>query len=130
MLAYVAAPEENTDEFFNAAVSSFYGSHVLELYNPDARPASPVADAPGATVPTWSSSGRSVLFIAHDALWLLPTTTAQPIEVSSPLFASPTPPSFYGEIDWAQQFGWSRGSPPTQCYVVCNTVNPTTASTS
>ncbi len=130
MLAYVAAPEENTDEFFYAAVSSWYGSHVLELYNPSTRSASRVEGAPGATVPTWSSSGQSVLYIAHDGLWLLPTPTGLPVEVSSPLFASPSPPSFYGEIDWGQQFGWSGGSPLTQCYVDCNTVSPTTASTS
>ena len=58
------------------------------------------------------------------------TPTGLPVEVSSPLFASPTPLSFYGEIDWAQQFGWSAGSPVTQCYVVCNTVSAMTASRS
>lgn len=129
-LAYVAAPEEDTDEFFDATVASWYGSHVLELYNPMTRSASPVASAPGATVPTWSGQGQSVLYIAHDGLWLLPTPTARPVEVSSPLFASPTPASFYGEIDWAQQFGWSAGAPVTQCYVVCNTVSAMTAPTS
>ncbi len=129
-LAYVAAPEENTVEFFNATVASWYGSHVLELYNPDTRFASAVGSAPGATVPIWSGWGHSVLFVAHDGLWLLPNPTARPVEVSSPLYASPTPPSFYGEIDWAQQFGWSSGSPVTRCYVVCNTVSPTSASTS
>ena len=51
----------------------------------------------------------------------------EPIEVASPLFAQTTSPlsgpgipSYYGEIDWSQQFGWSKEAPQTQCYVVCN----------
>lgn len=127
MLAYVTAPSLNTDEFLAPAVSSWYGSHLLELYNPDTRSASPVVGAPGATVPTWSASGKSLVYVAKNGLWLLPNPTAHPTEVASPLFAQTTNPlsgpsvrSYYGEIDWSQQFGWSRGALQTQCYVACD----------
>ena len=120
MLAYIAAPSLNSSGFLTSAVSSWYDSHALGLYDPDAQSASRGGSAPGATVPIWSSDSKSLLYVAHDALWLLPTLASQPVEVSSPLYAQSTPPSFYGEIDWSQQFSWSRGSVPSQCYVVCN----------
>ena len=127
MLAYVAAPSLKTDEFLPAAVSSWYGSHLLEVYNPDTRSASRVEAAPGATVPMWSAIGNGLVYVASNGLWLLPSPAARPIEVASPLFAQETSslsgpgiPSYYGEIDWSQQFGWSKGAPQTQCYVVCD----------
>jgi hypothetical protein len=127
MLAYVAAPSMNTSVFLAPAVSSWYGSHLLEVYNPNTRTASPVEAAPGATVPTWSGSGKNLVYVANNGLWLLRNPAAQPIEVASPLFTQTTSPlsgpgipSYYGEIDWSQQFGWSRGAPLTQCYVACN----------
>jgi len=121
MLAYVAAPSNNgSDEYLPAVVSSWYGAHLLELYDPATRSASQVTGAPGATAPSWSGNGQSLLYVASDGLWLLPTATALPVEVSSPLFAPPNPASYYGAIDWQQQFGWSRGAPLTQCYVACN----------
>ncbi len=121
MLAYVAAPSRNGfDEYFPAVVSSWYGSHRLELYDPATRLASEVNGAPGATAPSWSGNGQSVLYVADDGLWFLPTATAPPVEISSPLFTPPNPASYYGVIDWQQQFGWSKGAPLTQCYVECN----------
>jgi dipeptidyl aminopeptidase/acylaminoacyl peptidase len=127
MLAYVAAPSLNTDEFLAPAVSSWYGSHLLELYNPDTHSASPDEAAPGSAVPSWSASGKSLIYEADNGLWVLPNPAVEPIEVASPLFAQTTSPlsgpgipSYYGEIDWSQQFGWSKEAPQTQCYVVCN----------
>jgi len=127
MLAYVAAPSLNTDEFLAPAVSSWYGSHLLEVYNPGTHSASPVEAAQGATVPSWSASGKSLVYEANNGLWLLPNSAVRPFEVASPLFAQTTSPlsgpgipSYYGEIDWSQQFGWSRGAPLSQCYVGCN----------
>jgi TolB protein len=119
-LAYVAAPSLSTSDFLTSTVSSWYDSHTLELYDPSSLSASPVGSAPGATVPIWSSDGTGLLYAAHDGLWLLTIPGSEPVEVSSPLYAQSTPPSFYGEIDWSQQFSWSRGSAPSQCYVVCD----------
>jgi dipeptidyl aminopeptidase/acylaminoacyl peptidase len=130
-LAYVAAPSENTMEFLAPAVSSWYASHVLQLYNPESASAAPVETATGATVPIWSGNGKGLLYVANNGLWLLPYPTAQPTEVASPLFGQATSPlsgpgipSYYGEIDWSQQFGWSRAALQTQCYVDCNTALP------
>jgi hypothetical protein len=126
-LAYVAAPSSDTSEFLAPAVSSWYAAHLLELYNPETQSASQVDAVSGATVPAWSMSGKSLVYVANNGLWLLPSPADRPNEIASPLFArtssplsGPGIPSYYGEIDWSQQFGWSRGALQSQCYVVCN----------
>jgi dipeptidyl aminopeptidase/acylaminoacyl peptidase len=127
VLAYVTAPTMNTSEFLAPVVSSWYGSHSLELYTPATQSVTTVNGAAGATVPNWSAHGQSLIYVANNALWLLPNERAQPVEIASPLFrqstsplSGPGIPSYYGEIDWSQQFGWSHGTIQTQCYVVCD----------
>jgi WD40-like Beta Propeller Repeat len=117
-LAYVAALEMTTSEFLPSLVESWYGAHSLELFDV-ATAGTSSASAPGATVPVWANNGSNLLYEADDGLWLM--TSGKPVEVASPLFAQASPASYYGEIDWAQQFGWSVGATTTApCYVVCD----------
>jgi hypothetical protein len=125
-LAYVAAPQLTTSEFLPSVVARWYDAHSLELYDVGAGAAAPGVSAPGATVPLWSAGGSHLLYAAGDGLWLT-TSSGSPVEVASPLFApsslttSSSPLSYYGEIDWAQQFGWSAAAGTTApCYVVCD----------
>jgi hypothetical protein len=61
----------------------------------------------GAAAPTWSLNGKSLLFVAGDALWLLPTLDAKPVRVAGPLlWPHGAWPNFYGQIGWSAQFAW------------------------
>ena len=119
-LAYSAAP--NTGSYaYGPAVAAWYNAHTLQLYDPRTGASSESAYAAGATAPVWSGDGRGLLYASHNGLWLLPGTNTQPEEVSSPLFADPNLlDSYYGEVDWSQQFGWSTGAAVTECYAACN----------
>jgi len=84
-------------------------AHQLWLYSLADRSLHEVAAAGGATVPTWSSDGKSLLYVADDGLWLLTGLTAPPVEVAKPLFPANAWPSYYGQVDWSGQFAWSSG---------------------
>jgi hypothetical protein len=106
---------------YGPPVSAWYDSHTLQAYDPSSGAASEIASAQGATSPVWSSNGKGLLYVSNNGLSLLPNMTAQPEEITSPLFTQPNLlDSYYGEVDWSQQFGWSTGAAVTPCYVPCN----------
>jgi len=119
-LAYATAPQLTTDEFMPGQVAAWYGGHVLSLYDPSSGTVTTFASARGATVPAWSRDGSGLLYESGDRLWLLPHDSGRPVAVAGPLFGERAPFSYYGEIDWAQQFAWSATPAAAQCYVACN----------
>jgi len=121
VLAYVTGSSSPGGYAGGPPVSAWYDSHTLHAYDPSNGTASEIAPAQGATSPVWSSKGKGLLYVSDNGLSLLPNMTARPEEISSPLFAqSDLLDSYYGEVDWSQQFGWSAGVAVTQCYVACN----------
>jgi hypothetical protein len=54
----------------------------------------------------WSADGKSLLYVADDGIWLLPTPASAPVEIATPLFARSSWPSYYGQIAWPSQFAW------------------------
>jgi WD40-like Beta Propeller Repeat len=122
-LAYVTAPRQSSAEFFPNVIAAWYAAHSLDLYQSVTGRTSALSSA-GATVPLWSSNGSHLLYEASDGLWLT-SPSGKPVEVAHPLYSQKSPQSFYGEIDWAQQFGWSAGgNTMAHCYVVCDTTTP------
>jgi hypothetical protein len=120
-LAYVAGPDLGSDGYYSPAnISAWYDAHTLLLHQPSTGIGTDVTAAHGATVPEWSETGRSLLYVADDGLWLLRSVDAAPVEIAHPLYSSGPVPSYYGEVDWAQQFSWSVGAGTAPCYVVCN----------
>lgn len=104
VLAFVEAPSSNLGNFFPATVSNWYSTHHLLLLKSGSA-ATEVPGTQGASVPLWSGGGRSLMYVSGDGLWLL-RLGHKPLEVAAPLFAPPWP-SYYGQVDWAQQFAWS-----------------------
>ncbi len=109
LLAYVKAPA--TDEAQIPA--AWFKAHELLVWNRDDDTTRKIADIAGVSLPTWSRHGTQLLYVKGDGLWLAPLS-GKPIEIEYPLF----PPrqwwrvgtnglSFYGQINWAGQFGWS-----------------------
>ncbi len=113
-LAFVRAPSRASPGFPQHAVAAWYGAHQLWVYTPAPRPFTQKLDAAGASVPAWSFDGRSLLYVARDAIWLLPqlTLTGRPVRIAGPLFPPGDWPSYYGQVTWASQFAWWSGSSP------------------
>ena len=107
-LAFVEARAEPAGDFRQATVTRWYSTRSLWLLNADATTLMEIADTRGATAPTWSADGKSLLYVAGDALWLIPRTGAKPEKIAGPLFPSSAWPSYYGQIDWTNQFAWSH----------------------
>lgn len=104
-LAYVAARAGRSSNFFQQTIRRWYDTRQLWLLAKGSRPRV-VPESTGAAAPTWSRDGRSVLFVANDSLWLLPHLNAHPIRIAGPLFRPSFWPSYYGQVDWIDQFAW------------------------
>ena len=61
--------------------------------------------AAASSVPIWSTDGRSLLYVGHDGISLLPRPNAQPVEIARPLYRGPWP-AYYGQMPWPDQFAW------------------------
>ena len=107
-LAFVRAPSRASPAFPQNAVAAWYGAHQIWLYDP-ARGSRHELDARGATVPQWSADGKSLLYVARDAVWLLPQLTGQPVRVAGPLYPPGHWPAYYGQVTWISQFAWWPG---------------------
>jgi hypothetical protein len=102
-LALVRAPYLASVGFPQNVVAAWYDSHQLWLYDPAHRSLRKL-DASGASVPTWAADGKSLLYVAGDGLWLLPSLSGRPVPIAGPLFAPDNWPSFYGQVNWLSQF--------------------------
>jgi len=105
-LALVEAPSSTAANIGQTTVQLWCATHTLWIVRQDNAAPLEVSDTHGASAPTWSANSKSLLYVADDALWLLPTLTSKPIRVASPLFTPGDWSSFYGEINWTSQFAW------------------------
>jgi hypothetical protein len=57
--------------------------------------------------------GPDLLAVSGDALWLVdPNGHQRPALVARPLFSTPDPRGYYGEVDWEGTFAWSAAAGP------------------
>jgi hypothetical protein len=108
-LAFVEAPSGTDGSIGQATVHRWFDSHSLWTIPRAGGNATAIPGTAGASAPVWSGDGRSLLYVAHDALWLLPTVASAPVRIAAPLFAPGDWPGYYGEVDWAGQFSWRSG---------------------
>jgi len=106
-LAFVEAPPSTHADFYQSTVTSWYAEHRLWLLRTGSRHPVEIPGTAGAATPTWSGDSRSLLYVADDALWLIPALGARPAEVAAPLFVPSDWPSYYGQIAWTAQFSWA-----------------------
>jgi TolB protein len=104
-LAYSVARPGRSTNFFQPTIRRWYGTHHLWVFAKGAPPHL-VPESTGAADPTWSKDGHSVLFVANDSLWLLPQLNARPTRIAGPLFRPSFWPSYYGQVNWSDQFAW------------------------
>jgi hypothetical protein len=107
MLAYVEAAARPAGDFRQATIERWYATHRLWLLRSGATRATEVAGTQGAAAPVWSDDSGSVLYVAGDALWLVPKIGARPEKIAGPLYPPNAWPSYYGEIGWSSQFAWT-----------------------
>jgi WD40-like Beta Propeller Repeat len=107
-LAFVEAPASSAPSFFQNVVARWYATHTLWILCSGGG-ARRVPGSHGATAPVWSANGKSLMYEAGDALWLVPALPGRPVKIAAPLFPVSNWPTYYGQVDWAQQFAWSAG---------------------
>jgi dipeptidyl aminopeptidase/acylaminoacyl peptidase len=105
-LAFVAATPEAAGDFVQKTIKRWYATRHLWLLR--ARSSRPVElpGTTGAAAPVWARDGKSILYVANDALWLIPRIGERPRAIAGPLFPPNHWPSYYGQIDWTSQFAW------------------------
>jgi WD40-like Beta Propeller Repeat len=106
-LALIEAPDYQSIGWGQHALVRWYTRHRLLLYDASTEVVRSVPAASGAAVPLWSAAGRSLLYVAGDGLWLLPTLNGKPTRIAAPLFPAHDWPSYFGQIAWSIQFAWS-----------------------
>jgi hypothetical protein len=106
-LAFIEAPNYSSPGAPLAVLHRWYADHRLFLYDAAIKTVQAVPDATGVTVPQWSADGRSLLYVSHNALWMLPALGGKPVEIASPLFATGNWPEYYAQVAWTTQFAWS-----------------------
>ena len=84
-LAFVGAPGSSVTDFFQPTLRRWYATHALWVLRAGSRTPSRIRGANRASVPIWSANGKSLLYKASDALWLLPTLSSKPVRIVSPL---------------------------------------------
>lgn len=110
MLAYVKAPVVLVDYGSGAR---WYAAHALYLWNAASDTSTKVADVSGVSVPTWSRSGKDLLYVSGDNLWLYRVGGGTPVKIAGPLFsgrqltASAEGVGYYFQFPWGAQFSWS-----------------------
>ncbi|HEX4034687.1 MAG TPA: hypothetical protein VHX66_09600 [Solirubrobacteraceae bacterium] len=105
-VAYVQASTQNST-IAQSDVHHWYRTHRLWILERGASRPREIPGSVGAAAPAWSADGRSLIYVADDSLWLLPSVGSRPVRVISPIFEANVWPSFYGEVDWQSQFAWS-----------------------
>jgi hypothetical protein len=105
-LAFVVGQQLTTGSFAQSLVAKWYNSLSLEIYRPATGSTTSLSLGTGAVVPLWSSNGRDLLFVRNDGIWIWRGLKGMPVEVVRPLFARGNWNSYYGQVQWVQQFAW------------------------
>jgi hypothetical protein len=105
-LAYVQAPPDSQSDFEQRHVVAWYATHRLWVYSNGV--AREIPGTAGASAPAWSADGRTLLYTARDALYLVPADgSAAPVRVAGPLFRPSAWPASWFQVDWQDQFAWT-----------------------
>ena len=106
-LAYVQAPPTSQADFEQRHVVAWYATHTLWTLAPGGVPRE-IRGAGGASTPTWSADGTTILYTAHDALWIVDADGhSAPTRIAGPLFELGRWPASWFQVDWQGQFAWS-----------------------
>jgi len=106
-LAYIQAPPTSQADFAQQHVVAWYATHTLWTLAPGGAPRE-IPGAGGASTPTWSADGTTILYTAHDALWLASANgRSSPTRIAGPLFDPHHWPASWFQVDWQDQFAWS-----------------------
>jgi hypothetical protein len=106
-LAFIEAPDYTSAGWRQPFMHRWYAQHELLLYDAATQKIRVKSSAAGASVPAWSADGKALLYVADDALWMLASTTSQPVKIATPLFTQTQWPAYYGQVAWSAQFTWS-----------------------
>ncbi len=109
-LAFIEAPASSAAGFPQPVVARWYAMHTLWTLRTSSRAAHKITGTHGATAPVWSSDGKSLVYEAGEALWLVPALPGKPVKIAWPLFPPTSWPTYYGQVDWTEQFAWSAAS--------------------
>lgn len=107
-LAVIEAIDEPASSIGQQAVAGWYRTHRLAILEPAEKHLTTIPGTTGAAAPSWSSDGKTLMYVADDGLWLVAADDSRPpTEIVAPLFAPGAWPSYYGEVDWTDQFSWT-----------------------
>ena len=106
-LAFIEAPDYTSPGTPAAVLHRWYADHRLFLDDVETKTLRGLPGVSGVTVPRWSADGRSLLYVSHNALWMLATLGGKPVEIAAPLFATGNWPEYYAQVPWIAQFAWS-----------------------
>ena len=111
-LAVVVAPESDVDlpPLYSssaswAQVSAWYDSGALWITQSGSTSPTEIDGTNGAIDPVFSGSTAGLIFVKDQSLWLLPSPSAQPIQITGSLEV-PLGSYLFGYIDWQQEFAW------------------------
>jgi WD40 repeat protein len=110
-LAFVDAPDLTAGGWPQTQLQHWYASHVLRVLDVRSGRVTTIGSAAGATAPLWSSDGRSLVYFAHDSIWLLRHLAARPVRIAGPIFFAKRWPAFYGQMAWPSEMAWSSRRP-------------------
>ena len=106
-LAYIQAPPTSQADFAQRHVVAWYATHTLWTLAPGGAPRA-LKGTGGASAPTWSADARTILYTAHDALWLVSASGhGAPTRIAGPLFDPHRWPASWFQVDWQDQFAWN-----------------------
>ena len=106
-LAFVQAPPTTQGDFEQRHVVAWYATHTLWTLAPGGL-ARGIPGARGASTPVWSADGRTILYTADDALWIVAANgRSAPVRIAGPLFDPNHWPASWFQVDWQGQFAWS-----------------------
>lgn len=106
-LAFVEAAARPASDFRQATILRWYATHTLWLLHAGTTHTMKVAGTEGAASPVWSDDSSSLLYVAGDALWLIPKIGAKPEKIAGPLYPPNAWPSYYGRVGWSSEFAWA-----------------------
>jgi hypothetical protein len=106
-LSFVVGKSSTASGFDQAQVEGWYNALALDVYDPKTGAVDRLAQGTGAVVPLWSANSKDLLFVRDDGIWIWRGLVGTPVEVARPLFPMNNWGAFYGQVQWADQFGWS-----------------------
>jgi hypothetical protein len=106
-LAFVEAPDLTSGGWPQSLLQRWYDDHALRVLDVRSGRLTTIRRAAGAAAPLWSADGRSLVYFARDAIWLLPRLGGIPVRIAGPVFFAKRWPAFYGQMAWPSEIAWS-----------------------